>query len=192
MQPLTLTLSMGLFFFSSRRRHTRWPRDWSSDVCSSDLKTVQLAIKRFINWLTRGQAGQPPGSASGGQWLYGVRGLIFVLLLLIVALLGLLLVRLWRNRGSASAEVSAQPLVAVPNIEDETTGADQLPEEGWITLARDLLSRGDLRLALRAFYLASLAHLAQRSLITLAHFKSNRDYERELNRRAHALPETMS
>src|SRR5207253_8705567 len=22
---------------SSRRRHTRWPRDWSSDVCSSDL-----------------------------------------------------------------------------------------------------------------------------------------------------------
>src|SRR5215510_15178736 len=25
------------FFFSSRRRHTRWPRDWSSGVCSSDL-----------------------------------------------------------------------------------------------------------------------------------------------------------
>src|SRR5439155_9049571 len=25
------------FFFSSRRRHTGWPRDWSSDVCSSDL-----------------------------------------------------------------------------------------------------------------------------------------------------------
>src|SRR5690625_1949837 len=25
------------FFFSSRRLHTRWPRDWSSDVCSSDL-----------------------------------------------------------------------------------------------------------------------------------------------------------
>src|SRR5690625_4386498 len=32
-----------LFFFSSRRRHTRWPRDWSSDVCSSDL---------FDMWLT--------------------------------------------------------------------------------------------------------------------------------------------
>src|SRR3712207_8643876 len=26
-----------LFFFSSRRRHTRYWRDWSSDVCSSDL-----------------------------------------------------------------------------------------------------------------------------------------------------------
>src|SRR6266508_5749469 len=29
------------FFFSSRRRHTRWPRDWSSDVCSSDLLAGQ-------------------------------------------------------------------------------------------------------------------------------------------------------
>src|SRR5690625_7448124 len=28
---------VSFFFFSSRRRHTRWPRDWSSDVCSSDL-----------------------------------------------------------------------------------------------------------------------------------------------------------
>src|SRR5207253_4480992 len=31
------------FFFSSRRRHTRWPRDWSSDVCSSDLVVVRTA-----------------------------------------------------------------------------------------------------------------------------------------------------
>src|SRR5690606_39861704 len=30
-----------LFFFSSRRRHTRFSRDWSSDVCSSDLDEVQ-------------------------------------------------------------------------------------------------------------------------------------------------------
>src|SRR5207253_5482904 len=31
------------FFFSSRRRHTRWPRDWSSDVCSSDLVDADRA-----------------------------------------------------------------------------------------------------------------------------------------------------
>src|SRR5690606_39412521 len=29
------------FFFSSRRRHTRFSRDWSSDVCSSDLEMVR-------------------------------------------------------------------------------------------------------------------------------------------------------
>src|SRR5690606_41033752 len=28
------------FFFSSRRRHTRFSRDWSSDVCSSDLEAL--------------------------------------------------------------------------------------------------------------------------------------------------------
>src|SRR5690606_40636769 len=30
-------VSLFFFFFSSRRRHTRFSRDWSSDVCSSDL-----------------------------------------------------------------------------------------------------------------------------------------------------------
>src|SRR6266852_8495898 len=33
---------MNVFFFSSRRRHTRCYRDWSSDVCSSDLKPEAL------------------------------------------------------------------------------------------------------------------------------------------------------
>src|SRR2546429_2066649 len=41
MKPLRGTsaeaLRYVLFFFSSRRRHTRCSRDWSSDVCSSDL-----------------------------------------------------------------------------------------------------------------------------------------------------------
>src|SRR5256884_7603078 len=34
------------FFFSSRRRHTRCSRDWSSDVCSSDLNVSQAFIPR--------------------------------------------------------------------------------------------------------------------------------------------------
>src|SRR3712207_6994785 len=35
--PLMLYDYLFFFFFSSRRRHTRYWRDWSSDVCSSDL-----------------------------------------------------------------------------------------------------------------------------------------------------------
>src|SRR3712207_9558463 len=35
------------FFFSSRRRHTRYWRDWSSDVCSSDL-TVYSSPRRML------------------------------------------------------------------------------------------------------------------------------------------------
>src|SRR5690606_10269692 len=36
------------FFFSSRRRHTRFSRDWSSDVCSSDLVTGVKIDKSFV------------------------------------------------------------------------------------------------------------------------------------------------
>src|SRR5256884_4299979 len=32
-------------FFSSRRRHTRCSRDWSSDVCSSDLKSLPFSLR---------------------------------------------------------------------------------------------------------------------------------------------------
>src|SRR5690625_6350843 len=35
------------FFFSSRRRHTRWPRDWSSDVCSSDLEQERFRLQQL-------------------------------------------------------------------------------------------------------------------------------------------------
>src|SRR2546422_5918268 len=37
-----------LFFFSSRRRHTRCSRDWSSDVCSSDLGFSRLDRKVIV------------------------------------------------------------------------------------------------------------------------------------------------
>src|SRR5438309_10580885 len=37
---------MIFFFFSSRRRHTRWNCDWSSDVCSSDLRRERLRVDR--------------------------------------------------------------------------------------------------------------------------------------------------
>src|SRR3712207_7666477 len=46
------------FFFSSRRRHTRYWRDWSSDVCSSDLfKNINKSkeIKRLKKVLKRKQ-----------------------------------------------------------------------------------------------------------------------------------------
>src|SRR2546430_11268832 len=36
------------FFFSSRRRHTRFDCDWSSDVCSSDLKMIADAGFRWV------------------------------------------------------------------------------------------------------------------------------------------------
>src|SRR3712207_446162 len=42
-------LRFGHFFFSSRRRHTRYWRDWSSDVCSSDLSSSSPSISKTIS-----------------------------------------------------------------------------------------------------------------------------------------------
>src|SRR3989440_5691283 len=54
------------FFFSSRRRHTRSDRDWSSDVCSSDLPgpLVELGTAELV--------GPPEAGARDGEG--GIRG----------------------------------------------------------------------------------------------------------------------
>src|SRR5439155_10428583 len=55
------------FFFSSRRRHTRWPRDWSSDVCSSDLAGRRRAfgvlqgLRLLHDRLRQGEGGRQEG-----------------------------------------------------------------------------------------------------------------------------------
>src|SRR2546429_4004319 len=42
---------LACFFFSSRRRHTSWSRDWSSDVCSSDLfRPAKTPVGTPLRW----------------------------------------------------------------------------------------------------------------------------------------------
>src|SRR5437588_835874 len=43
--PAMFALVMVLFFFSSRRRHTSSLCDWSSDVCSSDLRRFDSSVR---------------------------------------------------------------------------------------------------------------------------------------------------
>jgi hypothetical protein len=76
----------------------------------------------------------------------------------------------------------------VPDITREDLEATALPEEDWLNLAGELMGRGELRLALRAVYLATLACLARQELITIAKYKSDREYELELRRRSHTRP----
>src|SRR2546422_7754807 len=56
------------FFFSSRRRHTRCSRDWSSDVCSSDLKFSGSSTSGRDSRCGRsvGEAGRKPGKLFSG------------------------------------------------------------------------------------------------------------------------------
>src|SRR5699024_11900388 len=60
------------FFFSSRRRHTRSKRDWSSDVCSSDLGMKPLAASAatrrsvgIVVVIRESSHGAEEGSAAG-------------------------------------------------------------------------------------------------------------------------------
>src|SRR6266498_1075321 len=60
--------SCARFFFSSRRRHTRCGRDWSSDVCSSDLVLERWADPRALRRLGRRRLTDVLVKASRGAW----------------------------------------------------------------------------------------------------------------------------
>src|SRR5690606_40330012 len=59
LEDLKFVMLRVYFFFSSRRRHTRFSRDWSSDVCSSDLRHTCRRQAR------RGRLLRPPSPARG-------------------------------------------------------------------------------------------------------------------------------
>src|SRR5271155_3869470 len=87
-----------LFFFSSRRRHTRSLRDWSSDVCSSDLRGKGLS-KRSVTWkhLFLG-ALVPVTTMSGIQLGYLLGGTVVVEQIFVLPGLGRLLITSINNR----------------------------------------------------------------------------------------------
>ncbi len=149
-------------------------------------RAVGETIKDAWDWFRSLFRGASPPSTGGFSFTEAVRAIVILVLVALVGLVAWLLYKLWK-RHQQSPLVEAIAAGAVPDLTDESVGADQLPQDGWMQLGHELLQRGELRLALRAFYLASLAHLAERELITLAKFKSNLDYQRELQRRGHAL-----
>src|SRR5438105_10393890 len=60
---------IAFFFFSSRRRHTRSTRDWSSDVCSSDLVLVGEAGELRLDGFTYENLDDPGTAAQRVAWL---------------------------------------------------------------------------------------------------------------------------
>src|SRR5438876_12444781 len=52
------------FFFSSRRRHTRWTGDWSSDLCSSELRPDCCQVWTHVHALARDPMALDTGDAT--------------------------------------------------------------------------------------------------------------------------------
>jgi hypothetical protein len=144
-----------------------------------------------MEWINRHLSRRPPGtdSRSPGELKSGLAGssrtLLIACLVLVAAAALFLLVRVIRQRRAKMDDLEAQPVAAAKvDLADEAVTADQLPEDEWLALARTLIGQKEFRLALRALFLAGLAHLASRQIILLAKHKSNRDYAVELRRRA--------
>ena len=150
------------------------------------LKKQAHAFGDWIDSLFKKNRGLPGG---GWNFPFSAQGFTYILIAVVVVIIGLLVWFLWRSRSRAARiGMKATPATPLPDLTSDDVSGDELPVDGWTALALELLERGELRLAMRAFYFSSLAHLASRSLVNIAKFKSNRDYERELLRRSHALP----
>ena len=129
------------------------------------------------------------GSRDTGYKLPGMEGfssLVSITLIVVVGgLLGWLIVILVKHyKSNAPVEFEDLEATGPIDLESEDIVASQLPEDEWMKLAREQIARGDTRLAIRALFLASLAHLGENGLLKIARFKSNRDYNRELELRA--------
>ena len=159
---------------------------WITDQLAKGFKTVVQSIDQFIDWLLDLlPRGERQRVASDTDWISSVRVAVVILLIGLIGVLAYILWRSWSRRLTAQDEIQAIPVEPTLDLEDEDTTAADLPVNRWLELASELARKGSLRLAMRAFYLATLAGLAEHGLITIEKFKSNREYEVELRRRAH-------
>jgi hypothetical protein len=153
------------------------------------IHTVTRPLKRlwdaFWRWLLGpGEALDSKGPAPPVDTLH----LVLVLLIVLFggALVALLLRGGIRNRSTAAALSSTQPIPL--DLNDPNVAATDLEEEEWLRLAREWTEKGEPRMALRAWFLACLAWLNRRELVSISRNKSNLDYRRELTRRARGIP----
>ena len=182
----------------------RLPRTAREDKIGTEQGLFGGPLKRVGEWLKAGMEWvvrlaeklsdllpkpAPEKPATGGTPFGGRVFLAMYLLLgVIVAWGGVVLKRSFLSRGGLGDGEGAACTTASPDLADEGVTADRFPPERWQELADRLFAGGEVRLAFRALYLAAIAHLAAEQFLTLARGKSNREYERELRRRAHTLP----
>ena len=159
---------------------------WIVDTLQQILETIFDWIDSIIEWLEQllpepEMSQQPPRDSS--RW--SIRTLLVLLFLVIAVALVMFVVYVWHRRKAAVPKPVDDVSPVDADLGDEAIKANDLPMEQWLSLAKEKLEKGELRLAIRAVYLAILAGLADEGFITIEAYKSNREYERELRRRSH-------
>jgi len=154
-------------------------RDFTRAVQRS-LEKLADWISRLLRWLRPAATPSRPRSGGGSVNIRDVAiGLLVVCLLgLIVLATRALLERRSRPAGALVTRAS-DPV----DLRRADVSPEELPEEKWLDLAREMMESGQTRLAVRAIYLAAIVILGKRELVIPTRFKSNRDYLLELKRR---------
>lgn len=166
-----------------------------SNFIAEVLKSLVEKIKDIAEWIADVMNRFLPENKNSAQSSSGFFGAIANNLLIILLLLCLLIgagicftVLLYmRRRRLIKNKIALQEKPALPpDLNDEALTADELEENAWLKLADELANEGKLRLALRAVFFAALSLLANKKLLTIAKFKTNREYLTELKRRSHS------
>jgi hypothetical protein len=166
---------------------------WVLDVLEKVVKTISGWVQRLNDWLDKMWPEKNNDVLSEHyDWRSLVKYLMILLLIVLTAALVFYLVKLWRKHRTSEGQIESEAVEQAPDLRDEGIKADELPANSWLDLAKELMAKGALRLAMRALYLATLAFLAEKELITIEIYKSNRDYQTELDRRVHPKKDLLN
>jgi hypothetical protein len=163
---------------------------WLLDVLAKGVRTLGELITQLYEWLENLMPEPHKKSVpSNKSWITPVRVVLILLLLLFLVVMTFVFFRIRHRHRTGTIEAAVAGVAPLPDLNDEGTKADDLPVNRWLVLAEEFTIKGEMRLAMRALYLATLAYLAEHEMITIEIYKSNREYEQELNRRAHEREE---
>ncbi|MFN2532417.1 MAG: DUF4129 domain-containing protein [Pyrinomonadaceae bacterium] len=129
-------------------------------------------LENFVRWLLKLLPKRAPMSAGRANVLSAIaQWLVIGLALAVIAyVIRMFAPRLMRERKKKSSTKLEARIVLGERLEPEESARDLLSE------AEALARAGDLRSAIRKAYIALLVELGDRKIISLAHYKTNRDY----------------
>lgn len=181
----------------SQRSIYRWhdaehpsPPTWLDKLLGKIGHSFQRAWEAFSSFLRklwpRALTLSPEKEEGGGWRLKDIR---LWLALVLVLTLGVAASLLWLRRQREAAQLSVPVAITpLPDLSNAAVASERSEDE-WFALAERLEGKGELRLALRAAYLALLAGLSQREWLTIRRDRTNREYLDEFTRRWRRRPQ---
>jgi hypothetical protein len=164
--------------------------DRAISAVRSALKWMGRMLDRLLRWIFGG-IGLSPSAGAGAAPATALHWSVWALIAIAAGLVGWVAWRAFTLRHRKTRTAAAPPIAGV-QLEDDGLTADRLPEAGWLEMAEACLRDGNLRLALRAFYLANLAWLGYEQFLTIHPGKTNREFELDLRRRAPEAPDARA